>query len=249
MSKKIRTATSIWAMTALIPGMGTTHAQLRIGCPESVQATMTEAKLIVEFKDDNGNPRPNEIVLFKSKKTGRVFKGVSGADGQFCTQIPLNDDYEFQYKVMSEWVDGGSVVSIPDFKGQYTFTQIIVLNYQPASNYLLKNVFFDTGKATLRPESEPELKELLETMSIRRKLRIRLEGHTDNVGDDASNLRLSQARAEAVKAWLVAKGIDAARIEAKGFGETQPVADNFSDEGRQLNRRTEARILGGYFEY
>jgi outer membrane protein OmpA-like peptidoglycan-associated protein len=74
-------------------------------------------------------------------------------------------------------------------------------------------------------------------------LRIAVSGHTDNVGDPAKNLELSQARAEAVKTYFTAKGVDATRIETRGAGETEPVADNKTDAGRQQNRRIEFKLL------
>ncbi len=77
-------------------------------------------------------------------------------------------------------------------------------------------------------------------MTHRPQSRIRIAGHTDNVGNPRRNQRLSEARAEAVKAYLVAHGIDESRIEAVGFGDTQPVAPNDTDEGRAQNRRIEA---------
>jgi outer membrane protein OmpA-like peptidoglycan-associated protein len=107
----------------------------------------------------------------------------------------------------------------------------------------LNNVFFDTGKADLRPESKTELDRLHELLQANPGLRIQIEGHTDNVGSDADNLALSQNRCNSVVAYLVAKGIAPARLQAKGFGEARPIAPNDTDSGRQQNRRVEFRIL------
>ena len=74
-------------------------------------------------------------------------------------------------------------------------------------------------------------------------LRLEIQGHTDDVGDDAKNLDLSQRRAESVKAYLVAQGIDEGRLEAKGFGETVPIADNKTKAGRAENRRVEFKLI------
>ena len=74
------------------------------------------------------------------------------------------------------------------------------------------------------------------------ELRIKINGHTDSIGDDASNLQLSEARAKAVLEYLVQKGIAFERLRSEGFGETRPVADNESEEGRRLNRRTEFEV-------
>jgi len=101
-------------------------------------------------------------------------------------------------------------------------------------------IVFETGKAVLKPESEPVLEQLKTFLDDKKHLTlIRVEGHTDNVGDAKSNLKLSGDRALAVKNWLVNKGIDSKRLIAVGFGDTKPIADNSKEEGRSQNRRTE----------
>lgn len=103
-----------------------------------------------------------------------------------------------------------------------------------------QGILFDTGSDRLRPESTPTLKEIAGMLKEHGELRLRIEGHTDDVGDDAANLSLSERRAAAVAAFLVEMhGIDAARLESAGLGETRPVAGNDTPEGRQTNRRVE----------
>lgn len=103
----------------------------------------------------------------------------------------------------------------------------------------LYGIHFDTGKADIRADAVPTLEQVTTLLTADAGLRLRVEGHTDDVGDDGSNLQLSQRRAESVKAWLVAHHIDAARLEARGYGETKPVRDNKTDAGRAENRRVE----------
>lgn len=105
----------------------------------------------------------------------------------------------------------------------------------------IKNIFFDFGKASLRADSREELDKLYDIMN-RSEIVIEFGGHTDNVGSDETNLRLSQERVNSVKTYLVDKGINEARIAAVGYGETQPIADNETEEGRQRNRRVELQI-------
>lgn len=107
----------------------------------------------------------------------------------------------------------------------------------------LNNIFFDFGKATLRSESFPELDRLAQLLKTNSKLSIEIGGHTDNVGQPTANQTLSASRAQAVVDYLVQKGIATTRLTSKGYGETVPVATNETDEGRQLNRRVEFRIL------
>ena len=103
-----------------------------------------------------------------------------------------------------------------------------------------QGIFFDTGSDRIRPESAPTLKQISEMLKAHADLKLTIEGHTDNVGDDAANQSLSEKRAAAVKAHLVSTyGIDAGRLESKGLGESKPSASNDSAEGRQQNRRVE----------
>ena len=105
-------------------------------------------------------------------------------------------------------------------------------------------VTFATGSEKLTGVSRYELDNLVEAMKEKKGLKIQLAGHTDDIGEDALNLTLSQKRADAVMKYLVSKGVDASRLSAKGFGESQPVAANDSDDNRAQNRRTEFRVVG-----
>ena len=106
------------------------------------------------------------------------------------------------------------------------------------------DAFFDFGKSVLKPEGKAKLDDLVSKVkSISLEVVIAV-GHTDAVGSDASNQRLSVARSEAVKAYLVSKGIDKNRIYTEGKGETSPVADNKTKEGRAKNRRVEIEVVG-----
>lgn len=107
----------------------------------------------------------------------------------------------------------------------------------------LRNVFFVQSQASLLPESYPELDRLVRIMKDNRTLEIQLEGHTDGRGDPRANLALSEERVEAVKQYLISKGISEKRIVGKGFGGAKPMVANDSEENRQLNRRVEFKIM------
>lgn len=107
----------------------------------------------------------------------------------------------------------------------------------------LNNIFFDFDKSFLRSESFPELDRVVHFMNLNPTIHIEIRGHTDNMGSDAYNAKLSQGRSEAVRAYLLEQGIPAERVEANGYGESLPQATNDTEEGRQINRRVEFRIL------
>lgn len=107
----------------------------------------------------------------------------------------------------------------------------------------LNNIFFDTGLAILREESENELENLQKLLLDNSKMTIEVSGHTDNVGNDANNMKLSSDRAQAVVQWLLDKGINTSRLTSKGYGETKPIGVNTTEEGKQLNRRVEFTII------
>ncbi len=112
-----------------------------------------------------------------------------------------------------------------------------------AKPIVLKNIFFETASAALKPESQGEIQALMLMLTQNPALRIQLNGHTDNVGNDASNLNLSENRAKSVYDALIKKGIEPKRLQYKGFGKTQPIDSNDSEKGRQNNRRTEFLVL------
>lgn len=107
----------------------------------------------------------------------------------------------------------------------------------------LKHVFYDTGLASLDMRSKYELDHLTTLMNKYPSLKVELAGHTDSEGDDDMNMNLSQERANNVLQYLLNKGLDASRMEAKGYGETSPLESNETPEGRKVNRRTELRIV------
>jgi len=108
----------------------------------------------------------------------------------------------------------------------------------------LGDVVFDAGKATLQSSATTAIDRLVQLLSVYPERSVRIEGHTDSVGDAAANQALSERRAAAVRDALLARGIDAARVEAVGFGAAHPLADNSTESGRQKNRRIDIVLSG-----
>lgn len=113
---------------------------------------------------------------------------------------------------------------------------------QKQINFAARNIYFETGKAILKPESNNSLNEVVKILNDNLSINLIINGYTDNVGKPAANLLLSEKRANAVLYFLVSAGINPQRISAKGFGQAQPIATNDSAEGRAKNRRVEIKI-------
>jgi len=109
-------------------------------------------------------------------------------------------------------------------------------------NYAAQNILFVTGKYTLQSSSNKGLNEVVKVLEETPDLKISIAGHTDNVGNEASNLLLSQNRANTVKQYFIKKGISESRITVNGYGEEQPIADNKTAAGRTKNRRVELTL-------
>ena len=209
---------------------------------QELKPTATEALLKVLVVNDKNKPQVSQFVTFVSEKDKKEYSGTTGADGKFQLLVPPGAKYKVKYKVFTT-VESDIVLDMPNPGGPFTMEYTITVT--PPKNFTLDNVFFDSGKATLRAESNKELNELAEYMTLKKTLVIEIAGHTDNVGQPEANQKLSEDRANAVKTYLVKKGITAERVMAKGYGDTQPVADNGTAVGKQKNRRTEVRILSG----
>ncbi len=127
-----------------------------------------------------------------------------------------------------------------------TMTQEVTADASALSDEINKSghvavygIHFDTGKAAILPDSENILGEIVKLLQQNEALKLRIEGHTDNQGNAAANQALSEKRAQAVVAWLSGHGVSPARLSAKGLGQTKPLADNGTEEGRAQNRRVE----------
>jgi outer membrane protein OmpA-like peptidoglycan-associated protein len=109
--------------------------------------------------------------------------------------------------------------------------------------FAARGINFETGNATLKPSSYPMLDEVVAILNEYVDYDLKMGGHTDNVGNDASNLTLSQSRVDAVKSYLISKGVSDSRIVATGYGETMPIGDNATAKGKEQNRRVELQLV------
>jgi outer membrane protein OmpA-like peptidoglycan-associated protein len=126
----------------------------------------------------------------------------------------------------------------------FTLKPIQVVPIEQDAVMRLNTIFFDFGKAVLKPEAFPELERVVQVMSERPDMHIEIAGHTDNVGSEQMNQKLSERRALAVKKFMLSKGIDVSRITAVGYGEKVPIVSNDDEkDGREINRRVEIKIV------
>jgi outer membrane protein OmpA-like peptidoglycan-associated protein len=202
--------------------------------------TETEALIKVQVMDFKNRPRINDVVILKSIKTKKEFTCTTDNLGAAELLVPKGDSYLISYKLIGKDEKYDSL-TIPQLSGLITSTLTIM--YEPPKTITLDNVYFDFNKSTLKATSFKSLDDMADFMKLKSTMIIEIAGHTDNIGDSTYNKALSQARAEAVRLYLIKKGIAAERLVAKGYGDEQPIADNDDEEGRQKNRRTEIRII------
>lgn len=176
--------------------------------------------------------------------TGQVietFKSNS-ATGKFLITLASGKNYGIAVKAEG-YLFHSENFDIPQGSADNLVNKVIELkNIAVGSKIALRNIFFDTGKSTLRSESNAELDRLLKLLQDVPSLKIEISGHTDNTGSATLNETLSQDRADAVVKYLTSKGIAAGRLTSKGYGSSLPVATNNTSDGRQQNRRTEFEI-------
>lgn len=213
----------------------------------------------------NTNTRPDPVALISGKvidqTTGKPVEAKiiyqtlpDGVEAGEATSDPLTGEYKIvlpygqKYSmraVAKDFIAEGDNVDLTQTKGfqEIKGKELKMIPIEVGRSIRLNNIFFDTGKSELRPESSPELDRLVTTLNEAPKLVIEVRGHTDNTGSNEINAKLSQDRADAVREYFISKGIEPDRIASKGFGESKPVATNDTDEGRQLNRRVEFVIV------
>jgi len=196
---------------------------------------------VYDDKTKAGLPSTVELIDLATNRT--LSQVQTDEKGNYLITLPVGRDYAFNvnrrgYLFYSDNypMQGGA----PDSAYR---KNIPLQPIEVDAAVVLKNIFFDVNQYDIKPASGMELDRVVALLKDNPTVKIQIEGHTDNVGSTADNKKLSENRARAVVDYLIAKGIPAARLQAKGFGATQPVADNASAEGRAQNRRTALKVL------
>lgn len=197
-----------------------------------------------------GKPLETEVVITDLKKNLPYLNAKTDADGTFLIVIGVGKNYGLTVNKEKYlfYSDNFSLENATDVKDPFLLeipltsipveetTNAVTENSQPI---ILKNIFFESGSAELLPTSLSELNRLKKLLEDNPNLKIKINGHTDDVGSDTDNLSLSTNRAKSVYNWLIAHDIASARLKYEGFGERQPITSNENPEGRRTNRRTE----------
>lgn len=198
------------------------------------------------IRDSQTKKPVNAKFEIRNLENGRIVSsGISDkVNGEYLICLPVGADYAFSataegYLFHSE----NFTLSNADASMPYA-RNIDLERINIGKSLVLKNIFFETGSSKLLKESFAELNTLIVLLMENPGLRVEIGGHTDNVGNAEYNMTLSQQRADAVKNYLVEKGIAANRLVSKGYGFSNPIADNDTEQNRAKNRRTEIKIIG-----
>ncbi|WP_343632579.1 OmpA family protein [Fluviicola sp.] len=199
-------------------------------------------------------PLPGKFSLVNIKTGVEVIKSEADqVNGTFTVSLPINEEYALSVSYPGyTFYSQNFNMTVAD--NQESFHMDVPMNPIVAGPpTALRNVFFDLDKATLRPESYVELNKLRDFLKANPAIKIEIGGHTDTRGDEAANLKLSDARAKSVKDYLIQQGIEATRLSSKGYGETMPIftdeaiakmtKESEKEKAHQENRRTEYKIL------
>ena len=193
--------------------------------------------------DDTKKPVEAEIILTDNSTGEELATFTSNsATGKYLVSLPSGKNYGIAvnadgYLFHSENFDIPNAAAYQEIE-----KDIYLKKVEVGKEIVLRNIFFDFNKATLRPESKSELERLATLMRENPTLKIEISGHTDNIGSAAYNKTLSEQRAKSVVDYLIKVDISADRMTYVGSGFDKPIASNATDEGRQLNRRTEFKI-------
>nr|MDQ3048405.1 OmpA family protein [Bacteroidota bacterium] len=200
--------------------------------------------------DESGLAPKKVLIVVTDNETGELVGTyhTNSKTGQFLYILTPGKNYNITYQADNHLFYSENM-EIPKQSNYYEINRSVLLNpIVVGSKITLNNIFFDFDKSTLRPLSNVEIRNLVQLMKSNPNLKVEISGHTDSKGDAAYNLKLSEQRAQAVVDKLIAAGIPADRMKAKGYGKTAPVSANKkangkdNPEGRQLNRRVELKI-------
>ncbi|HEY4800404.1 MAG TPA: OmpA family protein [Bacteroidia bacterium] len=195
-----------------------------------------------DVTDEKGNKLKAKIEIINNATGEVIARTTADKLGKYLSKLKGGKNYG-----MTVTADGYLFQSInldiPPDKDHIKIPRIILKKIEAGKNIVLNNIFFDFDKASLRPDSKPELQRVVNVLKDNPSMKIEISGHTDNKGSATYNLKLSESRAKSVVDYLIAAGIEKSRLTFKGYGFLKPIASNETEEGRQQNRRTEFKVV------
>lgn len=195
---------------------------------------------------DSQNQDPvNAIIELYDNETEELLAEFTNniESGEYLISLPGGKNYGISVSAEDYLFHSENMKVAENEIAREIINNINLKRVEVGQSIVLNNIFFDTGSYTLSSESYVELGILIKLLTDNPSVRIEVAGHTDNVGSAAVNKRISEQRAKAVVDFLIERGIDPARLTFKGYGFDKPVASNDTEEGRQLNRRTEFEVI------
>ena len=207
-----------------------------------LKPTRTEAVMKLFVVDKDKGPVKGVVAFLTGPDKTKYYAEPTDSEGYAEVLVPVGRKYDVTFLSLGRH-DIAATVPVADEPSQSVKLTLRYKREVAPRPLILDGVNFDTAKATIRPESFPRLDTVVEFMAHKKTARVEISGHTDNVGNAKSNKTLSEQRAQACRNYIVSKGIDKKRLDAVGFGDEHPIAPNDTDEGRQKNRRIEAKEL------
>ena len=207
-----------------------------------IKPTRTEAAMKLFVVDKDKGPVKGVVIFLTGPDKTKYYTDPTDSEGYAEVLVPVGKTYDITYLSLGRR-EIAATVPVADEPSQSVKLTLRYKREGAPKPLVLDGVNFDTAKATLRPESFPRLDTVVDFMVHKQDARVEISGHTDNVGKAKANKTLSEQRAQTCRDYIVSKGIDMKRLDAVGFGDSRPIAPNDNDEGRQKNRRIEAKEL------
>lgn len=211
--------------------------------PKAVRAHKTLWVSGKVYDNDTKEGIPSSVVLTDINTRKTISSIQTDEDGNYLVTLPVGKTYAFTVNRKGYLFYSDNFAIEANDTIEATVINIPLKALQAGASVILKNIFFDSNEAGLKEESLTELNNVIALLLENKTLKILIKGYTDNVGQPQNNLLLSNKRAKAVVDYLIEKNIEKSRLTFKGYGETQPMAENTTEEGRAQNRRTELEII------
>lgn len=222
---------SVFFVSAMVAGVGFAFAK-------ELAPTVTHAVLNITYTNYDDVPQAHKKLVFVGKKKANKVAVTTDANGEVSFMIPREDSYS----ILCESLTGPFECGETPFVSKTATSGGITVTFDD-TRAELTGVTFKVGSAELVPTSLKTLDAAIAGLKLNPKVKIEIQGHTSSEGSEEMNQKLSEDRANSVKAYMVKKGIDAGRLTANGYGPSQPKEDNSTEAGRKANRRIELVVI------